>query len=79
MLFNIQIALSDKQDIMDIYEILKKFPNEAMLIKCGENTIDAHSIMGFFSLDTSSPLELMLYSEPSEELKNALSKYLVNV
>lgn len=78
-LFSIQIAIENKQDIMNIYEILTKFPNEAMLIKCGENTIDAHSIMGFFSLDTSSPLELMLYSEPSDELKNALSQYVVNV
>lgn len=78
-LYSIQIAIENRRDIMNIYEILTKFPNEAMLIKCGENTIDAHSIMGFFSLDTSTPLELMLYTEPSDKLKSALSQYAVNV
>ena len=77
-MFNIPINLTDKKQIMDVFEIFTKFPHDAVLIKNGDNTIDAHSIMGFFSIDISKPVELMLHTEPNQNLTNALSKYMIS-
>lgn len=78
-MFNIPISLNDKRQVMDIFEIFTRFPHDAILIKNGDITIDAHSIMGFFSLDISKPVELMLHNQPNENLTSALSKYMVTV
>ena len=78
-MFNIPICLNDRKQIMDVFEIFTRFPHDAILIKNGDITIDAHSIMGFFSLDISKPVELMLHTEPNENLTSALSEYMVAV
>lgn len=75
-MFNIPISITSRNEIMDIFEIFTKFPHDSVMIKNGDNTIDAHSIMGFFSLDISKPVEVLMHKEPDNDMTKALSKYI---
>ena len=46
-----------------------------MMLRNGDNTVDAHSLMGFFAIDEKIPIELLLESEPDDNLKQAISKF----
>ena len=75
-MFTLPISAINKNGLIDIFETLAQFPNMMMMIKSGEYTVDAHSLIGVFSLDINKPIELLLYSEPDEEFKNAISRFL---
>lgn len=72
-----QIAAENKNSLIDIFETLSHFPNIMMMIKSGEYTVDAHSLIGVFSLDINKPFELLLDNEPSDEFKEAISKFVL--
>ena len=42
------IAAENKNSLIDIFETLSHFPNIMMMIKSGEYTVDAHSLIGVF-------------------------------
>ncbi len=75
-MFTLPISAINKNGLIDIFETLAQFPNMMMMIKSGEYTVDAHSLIGVFSLDINKPIELLLDSEPDEEFKNAISRFL---
>ena len=58
-----------------MFETLSHFPNIVMMIRSGNYTVDAHSLIGVFSLDISKPIELLLEKEPDENFKNAISRF----
>ena len=59
----------------DMFETLAHFPDTVMMLRNGDNTVDAHSLMGFFTIDEKMPIELLLESEPEDNLKQAISKF----
>ena len=71
------IAAENKNSLIDIFETLSHFPNIMMMIKSGEYTVDAQSLIGVFSLDINKPFELLLDNEPSDEFKEAISKFVL--
>lgn len=71
------IAAENKNSLIDIFETLSHFPNIMMMIKSGEYTVDAHSLIGVFSLDINKPFELLLDNEPSDEFKEAILKFVL--
>ena len=71
------IAAENKNSLIDIFETLSHFPNIMMMIKSGEYTVDAHSLIGVFSLDINKPFELLLDNEASDEFKEAISKFVL--
>lgn len=71
----IPITAINKNGLIEIFETLAQFPN-VMMIKNGDYTVDAHSLIGVFSLDINKPLEIMLDDEPSDEFLNAVSKFI---
>jgi phosphotransferase system HPr-like phosphotransfer protein len=73
-MFSLPISIISKNALIDIFETLTHFP-DIMMIKSGDYTVDAHSLMGVFSLDINKPTELILDKEPTEELKNAMSRF----
>ena len=75
-MFTLPISAINKNGLIDIFETLAQFPNMMMMIKSGDYTVDAHSLIGVFSLDINKPIELLLDSEPDEEFKNAISRFL---
>ncbi len=47
-----------------------------MMIKSGDYTVDAHSLIGVFSLDINKPLEIILDQAPDNSLLDAISKFI---
>ena len=41
----------------------------------GRYTVNAKSMLGIYSLDLSKPLQVLIYSDDCEELKNALEAF----
>lgn len=75
-MFSLPIAAANKNCLIDIFETLAQFPNIMMMIKSGDYTVDAHSLIGVFSLDINKPMELQLEKEPDEAFKNAISRFM---
>lgn len=75
-MFSIPISAINKNGLIDIFETLAHFPNVGMMIRSGDYTVDAHSLIGVFSLDINKPIELVLEREPNEEFMNAISRFI---
>ena len=67
--------MKNKKEMIDMFETLAHFPDTVMMLRNGDNTVDAHSLMGFFAIDEKIPIELLLESEPDNNLKQAISKF----
>ena len=74
-MISIPISAINKNGLIDIFETLAHFPHVNMMIRSGEYTVDAHSLIGVFSLDINKPIELLLDREPNDELKNAIERF----
>lgn len=74
-LFSVLMAVKNKNGLIEIFETLSHFPNLMMMLKSGEYTVDAHSLMGVFAIDISKPFELILESEPDNSFKEAISGF----
>ena len=74
-MFSISVSVKNKNGMIEMFETLSRFPNIIMMLKNGENTVDAHSLMGFFAIDENKPMELILESEPDDSFKKAISKF----
>ena len=46
-------------------------------LKSGRYVVDAKSIMGIFSLNLSSPLELVIYGEHEDEVAERVKQFLI--
>ncbi len=75
-MFSMPISAKNKNGLIEIFETLAHFPNKSMMIKSGAYTVDAHSIIGVFSIDETQPMELILDSEPDDNFKQAVSKFI---
>lgn len=74
-MFSVPVSVKNKNGMIEMFEALSHFPNIIMMLKNGENTVDAHSLMGFFAIDEKLPIELILESEPDDKFKQAISKF----
>ena len=75
ILFSVPVSVKNKKEMIDMFETLAHFPDTVMMLRNGDNTVDAHSLMGFFAIDEKIPIELLLESEPDDNLKQAISKF----
>lgn len=74
-MFSVPVFAQNKSRMIEMFETLSHFPNIIMMLKNGENTVDAHSLMGFFAIDENLPMELILESEPDDSFMQAISKF----
>lgn len=74
-MFSMPICAKNKTGLIEIFETLAHFPNQLMMLRSGEYTVDAHSLIGVFSIDVSQPMELLLENEPDDNFKDAVSKF----
>ena len=74
-MFSMPISAKNKNGLIEILETLAHFPNQLMMIRSGEYTVDAHSLIGVFSIDVSQPMELLLENEPDDSFKEAVSRF----
>lgn len=73
-MYSFPITAINKNGLIEIFETLARFPN-VMMIRSGDYTVDAHSLIGVFSLDINKPLELILDEEPDNDFRSAISKF----
>lgn len=72
---SVYVRLDGMREINTFINILQKHTGEFDL-KCGKFVVDAKSILGIFSLDTTGALELVIYEE-DDTIMEDLSSYLV--
>ena len=75
IMFSLPISAVNKNGLIDIFETLAQFPNIMMMIRSGDYTVDAHSLIGVFSLDINKPIELLLEKEPDDSFKDAIARF----
>lgn len=73
-MFSIPVFATNKNALMEIFETLSQF-HQNILLKCGDYTVDAHSLIGVFSLQINKPIELITETEPDESFIEAVSKF----
>lgn len=74
-MFSMPINARNKNGLIEIFETLANFPNLMMMIRSGDYMVDAHSLIGVFSIDVNKPIELLLEQEPDDNFKEAISKF----
>lgn len=62
------IKLNDFSDIKKFTNEVSKFEGDIDLVK-GRYVIDAKSTMGIFTLDLSSPVDVVIYSDNKKEIE----------
>ena len=72
----IKIKLSNVQDIREFVNQVILADYDVDLIQ-GRYVIDAKSIMGIFSLDLLSPIELVAHTESADALFEGIKKFIV--
>ncbi len=73
-MFSISVFADSKNALMDIFNTLSNY-KQNILIKNGGCTVDAHSLIGVLSLDTSKPIELVMDNKPDNSFIEAVSKF----
>ena len=71
-----KIQLVGFADVQTFVNIISKFAYDIDLVS-GRYIVDAKSIMGIYSLDLTSPIELRAHTEDAEELFAKIEKYIV--
>ena len=56
-MFSVPVSVKNKKEMIDMFETLAHFPDTVMMLRNGDNTVDAHSLMGFFAIDEKIPIE----------------------
>ncbi|MBQ9940116.1 MAG: HPr family phosphocarrier protein [Clostridia bacterium] len=72
---NVKIKLSTIEDVRKFVEIVTRYDMDIDLAS-GRYTVDAKSIMGIFSLDLLSPIELTAYSDDTDKLFGDLAPFI---
>ncbi len=73
-MFSLSIFADSKNALLELFETLSKF-RQNILLKCGDIIVDAHSLIGVFSLEINKPIELIMEEEPDDSLVQAVSKF----
>ncbi len=71
---SITISLEMASSVKEFVNITQSYDYE-IVIKSGHYVVDAKSILGIFSLDTSKPVTVEIYSDHCEDLLAKLSKF----
>ena len=73
---SIEIRLSTIADVRDFVNTVAKSDIDVDL-KSGRYVVDGKSIMGIFSLDLLSPITLTAHADDTDELFEALDRFIV--
>ena len=71
---NVKIRLVTIADLYNFVAIAGKYDFDIEL-KSGRYTVDGKSIMGIYSLDLQSPIEMIIHSDDCPELMEKLSRF----
>ncbi len=74
-MINLNVRLATMNDVRDFCSILSAYPFDAQLTS-GNDTVDAKSILGIFSLDLNGTTVLSVDSKSLLDLPEKLYKFL---
>ncbi|MBQ1916036.1 MAG: HPr family phosphocarrier protein [Lachnospiraceae bacterium] len=72
----VKISLNSIDKVKSFVNTISQFDSDFDLIS-GRYVIDAKSIMGIFSLDLSSPIDLTIHDDNDAEILDALKPYII--
>ena len=72
----VKISLNSIEKVKSFVNTISQFDSDFDLIS-GRYVIDAKSIMGIFSLDLSSPIDLTIHDDNDTEILEALKPYII--
>ncbi|MCR4869058.1 Phosphotransferase system, HPr [Lachnospiraceae bacterium C10] len=73
----VKISLNSIDKVKSFVNTISQFDTDFDLIS-GRYVIDAKSIMGIFSLDLSSPIDLTIHAENDSDIIEALKPYIID-
>ncbi len=73
----VKISLNSIDKVKSFVNTISQFDTDFDLIS-GRYVIDAKSIMGIFSLDLSSPIDLTIHAENDSDILEALKPYIID-
>lgn len=73
----VKISLAAINDVKNFVNIVTKYDFDVDLIS-GKYVVDAKSIMGIFSLDLSSPIEVQVHSDDSDAFIGEIKPFIVD-
>lgn len=71
-----KIMLSTINDVKNFVNEVSKFDSEIDL-QSGKYIVDAKSIMGIFSLDLASPIDMLIHSDDADEILAKLDAFII--
>ena len=72
-----KVKINNIEDVKKFVAAVSAFKYEIDLIS-GKYAVDAKSVMGIFSLDTSKVLTMVAHTDDTAELEAALSDFIIN-
>ena len=72
-----KVKINNIEDVKKFVAAVSAFRYEIDLIS-GKYAVDAKSVMGIFSLDTSKVLTMVAHTDDTAELEAALSDFIIN-
>ncbi len=72
---SINISLEKSSSVKEFVNITQSYDYE-IVIRSGRYVVDAKSILGLFSLDTTKPLTVEIYSDDCADLLSKLEKFM---
>ena len=72
----IPIQLTQVSQVRDFVNLTVKYPFDIVLVS-GRYNVDAKSLLGIYSLDLSTPLKVVIYSDDTAQLEAELAPFTV--
>ncbi len=72
----VTISLTQVSQVKRFVNLVEQAPCDVDLVS-GRYTVNAKSMLGIYSLDLSKPIQVLIYSDDCEELKEKLAEFMV--
>lgn len=71
----VTISLTQVDQVRRFVNLVAQVPYEVDVVS-GRYTVNAKSMLGIYSLDLSKPIQVLMYSDSCEELKEELAEFM---
>ncbi len=72
----VTISLTEVNQVKRFVNLVGQVPFDVDVVS-GRYTVNAKSMLGIYSLDLSKPIQIVIYSDDCEELKEKLTEFMV--
>ncbi len=72
----VTISLTEVNQVKQFVNLVGQVPFDVDVVS-GRYTVNAKSMLGIYSLNLSKPIQIVIYSDDCEELKEKLTEFMV--